>query len=54
MAMFVVVTFCGVAAIIAGFKKIRDPSFDVQRVWWLYLGIAALVVSGVAIFLYGD
>lgn len=53
MAAFLVVTSCGIAAIITGFKKIRDPSFDVHHVWWLYLGIAAAVFGGVVIFVYG-
>jgi len=56
MVAFIIVTGSGVAAIVAGIKKLRDPGREaVQRgtLIWLCLGMGALVFSGVVIFLYG-
>ena len=56
MVAFISVTGSGVAAIVAGIKKLRDPGREaVQRgtLIWLCLGMGALVFSGVVIFLYG-
>jgi hypothetical protein len=46
---------CGIAAIIAGIKQLRDQHRRTVLdtvIWWVYLGIGVLSVVGVVIFLY--
>ena len=54
--VFVTLAGCGIAAIIAGIKQLRDQHRRTALdpvIWWLYLGIRVLSVVGVVIFLYG-
>jgi len=53
---FVTLAGCGIAAIVAGIKRLRDQHRRTVLdpvIWWLYLGIGVLSVVGVVIFLYG-